>query len=200
MNGCAERHTSGISSSVVAASASDLDGRQSLGLSLCESPSQFFFYRKLLSNRALSIGDALEVLLSLILVWKASKIDGGLPRTTKLRMYFNIALDFAIGFIPFLGDLFDIGYRANTRNAWILNNHFVEKLAKIPEKGGNSANGSNDRDLERGLEQGVELMQTAQGVPSAPTAVPPARTPAPKAAIPPGRNLTGRVRDPRDRK
>ncbi|KAL2195510.1 hypothetical protein P885DRAFT_79450 [Corynascus similis CBS 632.67] len=148
------------------------------------------------------IGDTLEVLMSLSLVWTASTIDGGLPRTLVSKMIFYIALDFAIGFIPLLGDLFDVGYRANTRNAWLVNNFLVEEYAE--------GRRPKNRDLEHGVEpsvgqdenEGAGAVQTAQAVPAAPMAVPPARTPAPKTSTPPpGRSLTGRqVRDPRDGK
>jgi len=37
-----------------------------------------------------------------------------------LRMGFNVLLDILIGSIPLLGDLFDVGWKANTRNAKLL--------------------------------------------------------------------------------
>jgi hypothetical protein len=36
------------------------------------------------------------------------------------RMLMNLAIDALIGFIPLLGDLFDIGFKANTRNVDLL--------------------------------------------------------------------------------
>ena len=36
-------------------------------------------------------------------------------------------LDFGIGLIPFVGDLADAFYRANTRNAWLLDAYLSEK-------------------------------------------------------------------------
>ena len=36
------------------------------------------------------------------------------------RMLMNLALDAVLGFIPFLGDLFDVGFKANTRNLELL--------------------------------------------------------------------------------
>ena len=36
------------------------------------------------------------------------------------RMLLNLAADAVIGFIPFLGDLFDVGFKANVRNVELL--------------------------------------------------------------------------------
>src|SRR3569833_502649 len=47
------------------------------------------------------------------------QIDGGLPPAIKSRMLFNVILDFGLGLVPFLGDLADAVFRANTRNAWV---------------------------------------------------------------------------------
>jgi hypothetical protein len=42
-------------------------------------------------------------------------------------MIFNILIDFGIGLIPILGDIADALYRANTRNAWLLETYLVKK-------------------------------------------------------------------------
>ncbi|RYZ15377.1 MAG: DUF4112 domain-containing protein, partial [Sphingobacteriales bacterium] len=42
------------------------------------------------------------------------------------RMGLNIVLDAIIGSIPFLGDLFDFGFKANTRNVRLMQEHYVE--------------------------------------------------------------------------
>jgi hypothetical protein len=42
------------------------------------------------------------------------------PKTVAMRMMANVLLDVAIGTIPFLGDLFDVGFKANTRNVKLL--------------------------------------------------------------------------------
>lgn len=47
----------------------------------------------------------------------------GLPAAIYIRMIFNIVLDFLVGLVPFLGDLADAAYKANTRNAIILENY-----------------------------------------------------------------------------
>lgn len=42
------------------------------------------------------------------------------PRVVAARMAANVLLDIAVGAIPLLGDLFDIGFKANTRNIRLL--------------------------------------------------------------------------------
>jgi hypothetical protein len=42
------------------------------------------------------------------------------PRSVAARMMGNVALDIAIGSIPLLGDLFDVAFKANTRNIKLL--------------------------------------------------------------------------------
>ena len=42
------------------------------------------------------------------------------PRVVAARMVWNVLLDIAVGAIPLLGDLFDIGFKANTRNVQLL--------------------------------------------------------------------------------
>lgn len=40
-----------------------------------------------------------------------------------LRMFGNLALDAVVGAVPFLGDLFDAGWKANARNLKLLEDH-----------------------------------------------------------------------------
>ncbi len=42
------------------------------------------------------------------------------PRSIAARMMANVLLDVAVGSIPILGDLFDVGFKANTRNVKLL--------------------------------------------------------------------------------
>lgn len=64
------------------------------------------------------IGDVIDALLALMVIRTASQAD--LPSSVLIRMLFNVALDFVVGLVPFLGDLADMAYKANTRNAVIL--------------------------------------------------------------------------------
>lgn len=74
-----------------------------------------------------SIGDFADLLIGLYIVKSCNKIDGGLPKTLSGRMMWNLMVDFGIGLIPFVGDLADAFYRANTRNAWLLDAYLTEK-------------------------------------------------------------------------
>jgi hypothetical protein len=68
--------------------------------------------------------------MALMVFSTCRKIDGGLPDTLKYKMMFNIALDFGIGLVPFLGDVADALFRCNTRNAVALESHLRDKASK----------------------------------------------------------------------
>ena len=44
----------------------------------------------------------------------------GAPMSIILQMLVNLALDFVVGSVPVLGDLFDIAFKANIRNVDLL--------------------------------------------------------------------------------
>jgi hypothetical protein len=52
------------------------------------------------------------------------------PKVVAIRMMGNVLLDIAVGAIPMLGDLFDIAFKANTRNLKLL-----EPYRQEPEPG-----------------------------------------------------------------
>lgn len=64
------------------------------------------------------LGDVIGLVLSLYMLNIAQEM--GVSRFDKLRMILNIIIDFIVGFIPFLGVIFDVVYRANTKNLAIL--------------------------------------------------------------------------------
>jgi len=68
-----------------------------------------------------AIGDVLAGLASCILIFAAWV--RGVPYITLTRMAVNLALDVVIGAIPFLGDAFDIAWKANRRNYKLLVRH-----------------------------------------------------------------------------
>ncbi len=55
------------------------------------------------------------------------------PAVVQARIVFNAALDMAIGFVPLLGDLFDIAWKANLRNLALLERHAQPGVA--PRRG-----------------------------------------------------------------
>jgi hypothetical protein len=68
------------------------------------------------------IGDAITTAISLYIVREARAL--GAPRHLVARMLANVAVDGLVGAIPFLGDAFDVMWRANRRNVALLRNHF----------------------------------------------------------------------------
>lgn len=64
------------------------------------------------------VGDTLASCLSLFILSEA--IQRKVRRTTIAKMAGNIALDWVIGLVPLLGDVFDIVYKANMRNVALL--------------------------------------------------------------------------------
>ncbi|KAI5807006.1 hypothetical protein EDC01DRAFT_637810 [Geopyxis carbonaria] len=65
-----------------------------------------------------AIGDVVDTMLALMVIRTASEV--GLPSTVKIQMLFNVLFDFVLGLVPILGDLADLAYKANTRNALLL--------------------------------------------------------------------------------
>lgn len=67
------------------------------------------------------VGDLASGGIGLFVVWRASRM--GLPRVVVARMLANTVLDVVIGAIPFLGDAFDLWFKANTRNLGLMRRH-----------------------------------------------------------------------------
>ena len=67
------------------------------------------------------IGDGAAFLMSLYPVFEARKMGAG--KGLIVKMLFNILVDFLIGLIPLIGDVFDIGFKANIRNVRLLKEH-----------------------------------------------------------------------------
>jgi hypothetical protein len=68
------------------------------------------------------IGDAAASALSCYLLYEAHRLE--VPPHVFARMVANVAVEGVVGAIPILGDLFDVGFRANRRNVKILREHF----------------------------------------------------------------------------
>ncbi|MEK6284444.1 MAG: DUF4112 domain-containing protein [Acidobacteriota bacterium] len=66
-------------------------------------------------------GDAIGAIVSAYIVFISVRY--GLPKIVIARMVFNIAADFVVGSIPFLGDAADFVWKVNTRNLRLLNKH-----------------------------------------------------------------------------
>lgn len=77
-----------------------------------------------------AFGDALDAFMALMVFKTCCQIEGGLPTALKTKMMLNIIFDFFIGLVPFVGDLADAAFRANTRNALLLEQHLREQGRK----------------------------------------------------------------------
>ncbi len=66
-------------------------------------------------------GDFLGTALSAYLVVEAARL--GVPKETLVKMVSNIVLESAVGTIPVIGDLFDVAWKANTKNFELVEAH-----------------------------------------------------------------------------
>ncbi|KAJ5799751.1 uncharacterized protein N7518_001819 [Penicillium psychrosexuale] len=82
------------------------------------------------------IGDIGDAALAMMVVKSCEGIEGGLPAALRMKMLINVILDFVLGLVPFIGDLADAVYKANTRNAVILETHLRQKGAKAASRQG----------------------------------------------------------------
>jgi len=72
-------------------------------------------------------GDIVSGAIGLILLFRAFQFK--LPGVVILRMIFNSLIDFIIGSIPFLGDLFDFVWKSNTKNMKLFRQYAEEPAA-----------------------------------------------------------------------
>jgi uncharacterized protein DUF4112 len=64
------------------------------------------------------LGDLTSPLFAGLLLFHAARMR--IPRVVQVRMVVNALIDFAVGFIPVLGDIFDFGWKANVKNLALL--------------------------------------------------------------------------------
>jgi hypothetical protein len=64
------------------------------------------------------VGDTATALASFYIL--AAGVRYRVPKITLLRMGLNIAIDYVVGLIPFLGDLFDFVWKSNERNVKLI--------------------------------------------------------------------------------
>lgn len=64
------------------------------------------------------LGDTATALVSLYILGTASRY--GVPKITLARMGLNIAIDWLLGSLPIVGDLFDVWWKSNVRNVELL--------------------------------------------------------------------------------
>ncbi len=63
-------------------------------------------------------GDFASAVVSLYILTLAAEMQ--VPRSTMLRMGLNVAIDYFVGSIPIVGNIFDFAWKANARNMQLL--------------------------------------------------------------------------------
>lgn len=105
-------------------------------------------------------GDVLDAVLAMMVARECQRIDGGLPSYLHAKMVMNVIVDFLIGLVPFVGDLADAVFKANTRNAILLENYLREKAAKADRARTRSQRGqSHDRQVDLSLPEEFDRYQ-----------------------------------------
>jgi Domain of unknown function (DUF4112) len=74
------------------------------------------------------LGDAITSAISLLILHHAW--HAGASPLTLARMFGNVGVDFLIGSVPLVGDLFDFAWKANRKNARLLEAHLHKQSAK----------------------------------------------------------------------
>jgi hypothetical protein len=71
------------------------------------------------------VGDWASVALSSLIVLEAARI--GIPPGLLARMIGNVVFEGVIGYVPIVGDVIDVFWRANRRNMALLREHLVRE-------------------------------------------------------------------------
>ena len=64
------------------------------------------------------VGDTLTTMVSFYIL--AAGVRYRVPKVTLLRMGLNVALDYVVGAVPLVGDLFDAAWKSNQKNVALL--------------------------------------------------------------------------------
>jgi hypothetical protein len=121
------------------AAAADVIGRLTAGMTPRERLDQVQFLARVMDEQFLvpgtnirfgwdsilglfpGIGDALTSAISLLIVHHARQT--GASPVLLARMIANVGVDFLLGSIPLVGDAFDVAWKANRKNARLLEQH-----------------------------------------------------------------------------
>jgi hypothetical protein len=71
------------------------------------------------------LGDVATVLPAAWIIHRARRL--GVPGHVLARMALNLGIDLAAGAVPLLGDIVDVGFKANRRNVALLREHFRQR-------------------------------------------------------------------------
>jgi NAD/NADP transhydrogenase beta subunit len=70
-------------------------------------------------------GDLVAGAISTYVIVKAHRL--GAPKSMLVKMAGNVAVDTVVGSVPILGSVFDLFYKASTRNLRLLQTHLEER-------------------------------------------------------------------------
>jgi hypothetical protein len=77
------------------------------------------------------LGDLVTPLYSVAIL--VTSVQLRIPRIVQLRMLLNVIIDAIVGIVPFLGDAFDVAWKANIANMRLLERHAWEE--RPPSRG-----------------------------------------------------------------
>jgi hypothetical protein len=72
------------------------------------------------------VGDTIGAILSVYIVSESARL--GVPKRTLLHMIYNIGVEALVGAIPIAGDIFDAAWKANAKNAALLDEYLNKHL------------------------------------------------------------------------
>ncbi len=78
------------------------------------------------------VGDVVGAALSTYMIIKAAQM--GASTFNLIRMMSNVLVESIVGVIPFLGDLFDVAFRANERNVRLLQKQLDKEPSRVNSK------------------------------------------------------------------
>ncbi len=70
------------------------------------------------------LGDAAGSVVSSYIIAHAARV--GVPKSTLIRMAFNVLIESLVGLVPVFGDLFDFAWKANSRNVRLLQQYSLD--------------------------------------------------------------------------
>jgi len=76
------------------------------------------------------VGDSVTVISTGYLLHHAKIHD--VPKHIRFKMIWNAFVDWLIGLVPLVGDVFDVGWKANQRNVALMRAHFEREVTPNP--------------------------------------------------------------------
>jgi hypothetical protein len=77
------------------------------------------------------LGDVITSAMGLYIILEARRL--GATRWTMARMLLNWAIDFSVGALPVVGDIFDIAFKSNTKNLRMLISDLEKRAVELGE-------------------------------------------------------------------